>query len=206
MQKTTGIYSILSVAWVYEALMTLLGGKRKRQILVNEYIRPEKGMKILDCGCGPAEIVAFLPEVEYLGIDLSPAYIEKARAKFGDYGEFQVQSAAEIAVSDRKFELVMALGMLHHLNDEQAKALLETAYSALIRGGRLLTFDGVFVEKQSSLARFFLKCDRGQNVRWQKEYEALAAGVFGSDNVVSDIRTDMTRIPYAHILIECRKR
>jgi SAM-dependent methyltransferase len=206
MQKTTGIYSMLSVAWVYEALMTLLGGKRKRQILVDKYIRPEKGMKILDCGCGPAEIVAFLPEVEYLGIDLSPAYIEKARAKFAGFGEFQVQSAAEIAVSGRKFDLVMALGLLHHLNDEQAKALLETAYSALIPGGRLLTFDGVFVEKQSPLARFFLKRDRGQNVRWQKEYEALAAGVFGFENVVSDIRTDMTRIPYTHILLECRKR
>ena len=84
MQKTTGIYSVLSSASAYELFITLIGGKRKRSILVEKYIRPEKGMKILDCGCGPAKIVEFLPDVDYLGIDLSPAaQVEIANAEVG---------------------------------------------------------------------------------------------------------------------------
>ena len=206
MQKTTGIYSVLSSASAYELFITLIGGKRKRSILVEKYIRPEKGMKILDCGCGPAKIVEFLPDVDYLGIDLSPAYIKKACAKFGDRGKFQVQPADKIALSGRKFDLVMALGLIHHLNDEQAKTLLKTAYEVLVPGGRILSCDGVFVEKQPLLARLLLKCDRGKNVRWQTEYEKMAIDIFGHNNVVSHIHKDLTRIPYTHILVECWKR
>ena len=206
MQRVNGIYSVLSNAAVYEALMTILGAKRKREILVRDYIRPFPGMRILDCGCGPAEVVGYLSDVDYMGIDLSPAYIERARAKYADKARFEVQSADDMAVSGRRFDLVMALGLVHHLDDAQAIKLFQSARAMLVQGGRLLTFDGVFVQNQSHLARYILKRDRGRNVRWDHEYIALAEAVFGKENVTAHVRSDMTNIPYTHIILESTAR
>ena len=73
-----------------------------------------------------------------------------------------------------KFDLVMAVGVLHHLNDNQSLALLKLAFNALKRGGRLITFDGCFVEGQSKISKFILSHDRGQFVRTQRKYTNLA--------------------------------
>lgn len=59
----------------------------------------------------------------------------------------------------------------------------------LING--LITFDGVLVENQSVLARFFLK-NQGQNVRQRQEYEVLASVAFGDGNILSHMRSNMT--------------
>jgi len=203
MQIENGIRSILAHPSVYETLQSVLGAKRKRNIVRDDYIRPFSNMRIFDIGCGPGQILEHLDDVEYFGVDLSASYIEKAKEIYGSKGEFSVQSADAIAKTDRQFDLVMALGLLHHLEDEQCIALFETAKSVLDKGGRVLTFDGVYTDDQSKAAKFFLSKDRGQNVRDEAGYTKLAKQVFGKDNVTTHIRSDMTRIPYTHILMEC---
>jgi len=203
MQIETGIRSILKAPIVYETLQSLIGGKRKRDILRDDYIRPYEGMKIFDIGCGPADILNHLEDVNYLGADLSEAYISHARNKYGDKGEFFVGMADTLPPRDEKFDFVMALSLLHHLEDDECIALFETAKKQLVSKGRLMTFDGVYTEEQSSLARFFLDKDRGQNVRFVEGYTSLAKKVFGEGNVAFHLRTDMTNIPYTHIIMEC---
>jgi len=203
MQVETGIRSILKAPIIYKTWQSVLGATRKRNIQRDDYIRPFKGMKIFDIGCGPADILHHLQDVEYLGADLSEAYIGKAKDKYGDKGEFFVGSADALPPQDEKFDLVMALGLLHHLEDEQCIALFETAKKQLGSKGRMITFDGVYTEKQSSVARFFLNRDRGQNVRYADGYASLAKKVFGEDNVTAHIRTDMINIPYTHVILEC---
>lgn len=203
MQIESGIRSVLSHPMVYETWQSVLGAKRKHRIIRDDYIRPFEGMRIFDIGCGPAQILEYLQDVDYFGVDLSESYIEKAKEIYGDKGEFSVQSADAIAQTDRKFDVVMALGLLHHLEDQQCIALFETAKSVLDKGGRVLTFDGVYTDEQSKAAKYFLSRDRGQNVRDAEGYMKLARQVFGEENVVQHIRYDMTRIPYTHILVEC---
>jgi cyclopropane fatty-acyl-phospholipid synthase-like methyltransferase len=205
MQINNGIRAILANPLVYELWMSVLGAKRKRNILCDEYIRPEKGMRIFDIGCGPAEILDHLDGVEYFGVDLSASYIEKARQKHGSRGEFAVQSADSIVATGKKFDFIMALGLLHHLEDDQCIALFEAAHSLLDKGGRFLTFDGVYTDTQSKAAKFFLSRDRGQNVRTEQGYAELARQVFGNDNVKCEVRSDMTRIPYTHLLMQSFK-
>ncbi len=55
---------------------------------INEYIRPKKGDKILDFGCGPADILKFLTDVDYVGIDSNERYIQSAKQKYGSKGRF----------------------------------------------------------------------------------------------------------------------
>jgi len=63
--------------------------------------------------------------------------------------------------------------------------------------------DGVFMEKQSPVAKWIISKDRGQNIRTQEGYLELAYQVFS--NISTDIRHDMLRIPYTHFILECTK-
>ena len=73
------------------------------------------------------------------------------------------------------FSLVMATGVLHHLDDERAARLYELARRALRPNGRLITYDGCFVPEQSKTARWLLSHDRGKFVRTREAYLRLAS-------------------------------
>ncbi len=200
-QITTGMRAILSSPKIYSLLQILLGAKKERQIFVERYIHPSKGMRILDIGCGPADILEFLPNgVTYVGYDISPAYIERARDRFGDRAQFHcgLMTADEMA-KHAPFDLAISIGVLHHMDDAEAIELLELAKSGVKPGGRVLTLDGCYVEKQNPAARFLLDRDRGQNVRWPHEYEALAEQSFES------VRGDVVHrlwVPYTLWIME----
>ena len=88
MQITTGIRSILSHPTAYSAFQYLMGAKQDWTLFVNRYVRPKNGDVVLDIGCGPADIVEYLPKVDYWGFDISEEYITKAKVKYGQRGRF----------------------------------------------------------------------------------------------------------------------
>ena len=77
-QTTTGLHSILSSATAYRLFQGLLGGHATRAAFVRDQIRPFAGANILDIGCGPADVLDYLPAtVNYRGFDISERYIAK---------------------------------------------------------------------------------------------------------------------------------
>jgi len=90
--------------------------------------------------------------------------------------------------------------LLHHLDDDTALAVLRMVSSRLAPGGRLVALDPCFTADQHPLARWLVKCDRGQNVRTRKGYEALALGAF--DRARASIRHKRW-IPYTHCHLIC---
>jgi len=99
------------------------------------------------------------------------------------------------------FDLVLALGLINHLHDAEARQLLQLAYDALRPGGKLVTVDGVVTPDQSPAARWLLARDRGGYVRRTGEYLRIASSVFQS--LSPSIRHDLLRIPYSHLILEC---
>jgi SAM-dependent methyltransferase len=194
---------ILAEARVYSFFARVIGATRGRKILVQRHIRPQAGDRILDIGCGPADILEALPAVEYYGFDLSADYIEWARKRFGSRGQFHVEMVStELVRKYTGFDLVLATGVLHHLTDAEAVDLFRVAKAALKPGGRLVTLDGCFIEGQSPVARRLLKWDRGEFVRHEAGYVALARQVF--DAVRPFVTTELLRIPYTHLVMECQ--
>lgn len=180
-----------------------MGGNARAQY-AQEYLRARPGERILDIGCGTAEILDYLPAgVHYIGFDLSADYIAAARARYGDRGRFH-NEPVDVALAGRlgSIDLAMANGVLHHLDDAGAHALFELARKVLAPGGRLVTLDGCFVAGQSRIARFLLSRDRGRFVRTEDEYLRIARASFGS--VTHGVRHDLLRIPYTLIIMECR--
>lgn len=165
--------------------------------------------KILDIGCAPASLLKNLPEsVEYHGFDPSQPYIEQAREVYrGRRASFYCAGVDDFALGanlEGSCDLVIASGVLHHLDDAQAEKLLRLAHAALKSGGKLLTLDTCFIPRQNIIARFLAKSDRGKFVRYQAEYERLLKGIFHR-NISIVIHSDGARLPYNHITMKAAK-
>ena len=200
-QMTRGLRSILSIPFIYNIIQRSLGQKRAYKILVSDYLSPDPQSRILDIGCGTARILDYLPrEIDYVGFDLSPSYIKAAKSTYGDRGRFCCERVSRFTITEMAlFDYVLAIGIIHHLDDCEATQLFQIAYQALKPGGRLLTADGVFVDGQSPVAKLLLKLDRGKNIRQKEDYEQLVKAVFNS--VVTDIRYDIMPLPYTHCIM-----
>lgn len=194
--------SVLSHSWAYRLFGLVIGAKRSRKLYLKDHIRPLDGMRVLDIGCGPATILELLPQVEYVGIDNNPDYIVDAKRKYGQRATFYQRTIGQDDCKDFcEFDLVLAIGLLHHLNNKEAVELLGIAKSALKPGGRLITLDGCYTARQSWFVRYLLKKDRGQFVRDVPAYLNLAQTVFPNAHGV--LREDLLRIPYTHFILEC---
>lgn len=194
--------SVLSLPAAYRAFQRLVGGNYHQRHLA-EHVQPVAGEKVLDIGCGPGDILEFLRDVNYTGFDVSPAYIAAAKKRFGDRGRFWCGDVGFAAIEQEcgTFNLVLATGVLHHLDDDRARKLFELARLALRPEGRLVTYDGCYVPGQSRLARWMLSRDRGRFIRSREEYLRLASAVF--PRVEARVRHDMLRIPYTHLILRC---
>jgi SAM-dependent methyltransferase len=202
-QINHGVRSILSSPALYNALQDVMGARSFWQSYVATSIRPFPGMRLLDFGCGPASILNWLPDdVAYVGYDISPAYIESAKKQFGDRGEFHCRLLTkEEAAGLEPFDLVMANGVLHHLDDAEAEAFLAVGKSLMKPNARFLTVDPCLVRGQNPIARLLISMDRGQNVRDEAGYRKLAGSSF--QHLEGRVR-HRAWVPYTHWLMELR--
>ena len=203
MRTVDRLSSILSLPGGYRLFQRLVaGGFRERYVA--EYVKPAPGDKVLDIGCGPGDMLPYLKDVDYLGLDISPEYIEAAQRRFGTAGRFLVADVGAATVGEERgqFDIVLATAVLHHLDDDRAARMFELARLALKPGGRLITYDGCYVPGQSRMARWILSKDRGKFVRNEDEYVRLASAYFTT--IQPHVRHDLLRIPYTHLIMFCQ--
>ena len=201
----SAVHRALSLAPLYRASQFLFGAGRARRKHVGVHIRPSPGDFVVDLGCGPGDILDYLPKVRYLGLDSNRAYIEAASSRYGDRGEFRVSSVnlADLPEFCEQVDIVMANGVIHHLDDQEAARLFALAWSLLKAGGRLVTIDPVRYPEQGRIRRWLVSQDRGQYVRSPEGYLALARSQFL--HVAPRLDDHMLRFPYSHFIMECRK-
>ncbi|MCI5114372.1 MAG: class I SAM-dependent methyltransferase [Candidatus Electrothrix sp. AW1] len=201
-QQTSHVYSILSVPFFYNLLQKILGSKNGRTEFVNKYMCASPDDRILDIGCGTAEILDYLPNT-YVGFDASSTYIEAAKKRY-QHKNAQFFSRLVTELELHKFEpfnIVIATGILHHLEDNEVVHLFSLAKKFLAQKGRVVTIDPCYLEKQRGLAKFIINRDRGQNIRTPSQYKDLAEKVM--PNVSLTVRGDLLRIPYDHAILKC---
>src|ERR1022692_7355 len=83
-QMLRAIEVLLGRHYVYRTLRKLTGSDRVNREFVEKYVRPRSGDLVLDLGCGPADVFAWMPQVTYIGVDASPDYIAAARRRYGE--------------------------------------------------------------------------------------------------------------------------
>lgn len=201
-QVTTGLRRILSVPFVYDCFQKLVGAYAGRKDILERHVRVETGQRVLDLGCGTGFALAYMPPVDYIGLDLNQNYIRQARARYGERGIFRCRDINTVKFDEEeKFDVALAFALLHHLNDDEVVALFEKVGSVLRLGGRLVTLDLCVTDSQSLLAKTMIRFDRGQHIRTVPEYRYLAESVF--PHVRVHLKYDFLRFKYAHIVMEC---
>lgn len=198
------IKEILNKPYVFNLFNRMLGDAKSRIELTEKYIQPKKGDKILDIGCGTGTTFPYLGEVEYDGYDGSKEYIEYAKSLFSKNANFYHEYVETHNLKQREYyDIVLAFGLIHHIDNQSCDMLLTTAYNALKTGGKFITFDNILVENQSRIARWIILNDRGKYIREEMDYKNLFNKHF--KNVRFDIRTDFLLIPYTHIIAVATK-
>jgi len=204
-QINTGIHFLLRYPSLYLLFQYVMGSRHKYRMYINEFMELSVGKRILDIGCGTADILNYLPDnVEYVGYDMSSNYISYAKKRFRERAKFKNERVNEMTpINDEPFDIILADGLLHHLNDDEAKTLFEIGYAMLNDEGFMLTVDPTFVEGQGMFDKYVTSMDRGRHVRTPEGYIDVAQQVF--PNVNMSTRLFKMFIPLSGCILKCYK-
>jgi ubiquinone/menaquinone biosynthesis C-methylase UbiE len=201
-ERTHGLWSLLYLPQVYNALTSVVGSEAVMKLLAERFVRPRPEDRILDVGCGTARILRYLPVARYVGIDNNSRYISAARERYQNRGEFVVGDVGALSLNPREqFDIVLASGILHHIDDASAKGLLAVSARLLAKNGRMVIADPVVAPGQSPVAKFLISLDRGRNVRTPEHYLALARTSF--EKVHSHVCDLHPWLPYTQFIMDC---
>ena len=204
-QRISNIYRLVTLPAFYEGFHAILGAEYSRKRFAKDILKAAPGMKVLDVGCGPATIFPYLPDVAYTGLDLNPRHIEHAKSLYGDRGRFLVGDATrDLKGENNSFDLIIVSALLHHLRDEESRELLSGLCTMAKDGGRIITFDNVWLPKQNLIAWSLNKLDSGLNIRDVSGYQRLVDGL--PVHVQCSVYRDFLRIPYDHFCMTLTKR
>jgi SAM-dependent methyltransferase len=94
---------------------------------------------VLDVGCGPGTVTAFLAAlgVDVSGVDLSPRMVEHAR-RLNPGLRFEVASATELRLPDGSFGGLLGWWSLFNLPRDVLPGVLASFARALVPGGQVL--------------------------------------------------------------------
>jgi cyclopropane fatty-acyl-phospholipid synthase-like methyltransferase len=181
----------------------LIRADRAMSTVVRDHIHPSAGQTVLDLGCGPGDMARLLPAgVRYIGVDHNASYLSSTSVVRVDESPVFINAdLAELQQLDiGHFDLAIAIGVLHHLDDETARSAIGWVRDRIATDGRFISVDPVFHPEQRSSARVMMALDRGRFVRHPADYERLVRSSF--DGVDVAIRHDLLPVPYTHIILD----
>ena len=142
---------------------------------IREQLPAQPGRRILDVACGPGAFSELFQAEGYVGVDMNERYIRYARRHYP--GTFQIMDARKLDFDNDAFDDVLVYGLLHHLNDADARAVLEGISRVLKRSGRVLIIEDIPTESRLNLIGHLLhRIENGHFIRTAEEYRGLLDG------------------------------
>jgi SAM-dependent methyltransferase len=134
---------------------------------------PVSARDILDLGCGTGIYsTLFTSNTHYVGIDNNMKDI--LYAEMNRKGKFMVASATDLPFQENKFDIVFAVGLHHHLNDNEAKESINESIRVLRKSGKLIVVDALLLNFFHNIPGYILrKLDRGNYVRNYRNFMKL---------------------------------
>jgi ubiquinone/menaquinone biosynthesis C-methylase UbiE len=152
--QTDGYLSARSAA-LYDFQVDVLfnGGadvmRRQALVPIAEHLRGRRirDQRFLDVACGTGRLLGFVkqnhPRLPAVGVDLSEAYLRRARRELGAWSwlELTVGAAEALPFADASFDLVTCVYLFHELPPPVRERVAAEFARVLRRGGRLVLVD-----------------------------------------------------------------
>lgn len=168
-----GVHALLEIPLVYN-LSQALSNREKVMRVCDGLVGDFTGCAILDIGCGLGHECLRYKGGTYYGLDISEDYIAEAKKRYSDYGKFFCGSVDDLEALDLpEMDVVIMIGVFHHLTDEQIKELMKILKNIMKPKFRLVSCDPVLIKRQNPIARFLASMDRGMHVRYFDNYIKL---------------------------------
>lgn len=175
-------HQILGNDLAYDTFQTCVGSYKFRERFIKT-IEIMPNSKVLELGCGTGITLDTIRENDYVGIDLSAKYLEKARRRKesailvkGDVSS----STTFTNITTKENDVVLALALWHHLDDSQMIQTLENIYRISGSGIRVYSLDPFTDEKTGISAKWIAKNDRGKYLRSAEHLKEISeAAGFG---------------------------
>lgn len=147
-----------------------------RRMLAGAGFFPPSG-SVLDLGCGTGFLSEWLPpNTRYRGIDFNPSYVAYARARRGP--RFTVDDATLLETVEESFDTVIAIGLLHHLDNAGVLAVLARASAHLRPDGLLYVIEAIPPRPENRVGQWLRNHDNGAWIRPKAAWEGLLAESF----------------------------
>lgn len=154
-------------AWLFA--QKLIGGTPdKKRLALRHYAGQQR---ILEIGCSVGNLAdAFLNcnGAEYTGIDIDEAALAVARRRFAGRPTFSFRgdSLEALKAEGGRWDYVLIAGVLHHVDDATARAMLESCARLCTPGGCVVVSEPVPLRPGDGAAfRFIHSIEQGQFLR-----------------------------------------
>jgi len=137
-----------------------------------------KVKRVLDVGCGPGTNAPLFKDMglDYLGLDLNPEYIAQAKKKYSM--EFQVADVCTYQANEEdKFDFILMNSLLHHIDTDNVKRILQQLTKQLTPEGNIHILDLVLPEDKC-ISRTMALSDRGDHPRPLEQWNKLFGDIF----------------------------
>lgn len=134
--------------------------------------------RLLDLGCGSGGLTPFFREYNYVGVDINVEHLRFARERTGE--PFVLMNAERLGFGDGLFDCVVAIGLCHHLSDDELHRFLIEVRRVCKPQSTLITVDRTEVVSQWNLPGRLLRvaCEQGKYVRRLEAYRPIMAQHF----------------------------
>jgi len=132
--------------------------------------------RVLDVGCGPGTNAQMFDGLDYLGVDLSPEYVDYARRRYGErFAVLDVRS--DPLPEESPYDFILVNSLFHHLDTPTVRATLEALSMRVSDGGHVHIVD-LELPANERIPRRLALSDRGKHARSLEEWEALFSEEF----------------------------
>lgn len=139
---------------------------------IREQLSIKPGHKVLDVACGPGAFSVLFDPEGYFGVDINHRYINYAKRHYR--GSFQAMDVRNLSFEENSFDEALVFGLLHHLSDDDAEAVIRGLSRVLKPSGRVLVIEDIPTESKLNLiGRLLHWVENGHFIRPAEGYRRL---------------------------------
>ena len=174
-------HKILENGICYDLFQSAVGATKTRKFLIDMLSVWESPKSVIDLGCGTGFSIPRLKYTEtYYGVDYSEEYLDKAKKVPTPISTHFIRADLgnpkwTLGISVDEPQVVLAMGLFHHLDDAQLSNLFNSLEELLPPKSSIISIDPVITDSSSRIARWVANNDRGKFIRTPKEIAELVS-------------------------------